>query len=111
MDTKKIDSKIDSAASKVKEGAAKANTLASDVLERTKAVVGHVEGKVDELTKKGEHRAQEAVGKATHALQEVTTKVAHAADEAAHKVAHGAKDLASKIEHAGKGAPQPPKGK
>lgn len=79
MNTKKLDSKIDSVAKKAEQVATAAGAA----------------------VKKGARRIEDTAEKAGQAVDEIAVKVAHAAEETAQKVVHGAQEMASHVRHKG----------
>jgi hypothetical protein len=99
MDTKKVDTKIDDAAKKTKDGTAVTTAKGSEVASNASHVVAAGVAKVESAIKTGGERLQETAERAKHVVEQAAAKVGHAAQETAQKAIDGAKELAHKAEH------------
>src|ERR1700677_3230147 len=74
MDPKKLDSKIDDAASKTKDAAAKATAKVAEVAGKAGHIAADAATKVEKLAKESGHRIQEAADKVSDVVEDLGAK-------------------------------------
>jgi ElaB/YqjD/DUF883 family membrane-anchored ribosome-binding protein len=96
MDTKKINTRIDDAATKAKELVAKTGEKLAGVARSAGTAATNAGERVERTIEKSEHVLEETAEKAGHKVKETATKLTHAAQETTRKLVHGATKVADK---------------